>query len=497
VRKAVRRKPGGRWGRCALLLLLLWAAPGRAQPLGWEARYQACDAEIEAWRLAAGAACVAALGHEAVGADLLHFLEAKLAFYAGDLPRARARIDAIEAEAASRNVTALGALLTRYEQVMARYPARELGRAGPSRLRYRLPRDEIFALLMPARVHEARARVQDLLGDDPRAPAEIIVAGSAEDLAALSGTPLEDVRAHRMIGATRYNRVILLSPSVTPEAVSWTENLQHELGHHALVLLGGRELPFWLQEGVVTWLDRRFQTPSGRRWALPPRRAAKAFFAGGARHPDTYELRVDAILLGYLCVRGMIHRLGAPILRRVITGDERVSERRLIRLLMEEWQREAEDPVFTSSGEPGVVAPRRVARAVGLARMLLKRGHRRAAIVQLRKAWRASPTVAHGLMLLPLVVDASDWTAADELCRRLPERDAEGYLFRFLCGQLHLALEQYEEAARIFERAVEFRPYAVETHRLLHGALDRLRRSRRKLDARMILKILAPEEELP
>ena len=488
---------GAAWGRGALLIVLLWASLGQAQPLGWEARYQACDAEIEAWRLEAGAACVVALAREAVGGDLLRFLEAKLAFYAGDLPRARARLDAIEAEAGSRNVAALKELLTRYEELSARYPIRELGRAGPARLRYRLPRDEIFSVLLPARVQKARARIQDLLGDDAAAPAEILIAGSVEELATLSGTPVADVRAQRMIGATRYNRVILLSPSVTPEAVSWTENLQHELGHHALVRLGGRGLPYWLQEGVVTWLDRRFQTPSGRRWALPPRRAASGFFAGGAHHPDTHELRVDAILLGYLCVRGMIHRLGGPVLRRVITGEERVSERRLTRLLMEEWQREAEEPGFTSSGEPGVVAPRRVERAVGLARMLLRRGHRRAAIAQLRKAWRASPTVAHGLMLLPLVVDASDWSATDELCRRLPERDADGYMFRFLCGQLHLALEQYEEAARILERAVEFRPYAVDAHRLLYDVRDRLRQSRRKLDARMIMKILAPEEELP
>jgi hypothetical protein len=381
------------------------------------------------------------------------------------------------------------------EDVLAGYRARELLRSDGLVLRWGRPEDEVLVFLLPPRVAEVRHRLEDLLGVQPSQPSEVVLAATLDDQAALAGLPRESVEALHLTGLVRADRLLLLSPTEVRGESDWSERLAGEWTRHTLAVRYTPDLPAWLREGVVALVDQRFERPGARRWALPPREVAAGFFrAPGSEQAGDYRSRVDVAILGWLTVRAVTREAGPAGLRALVESrGTALPGARLSELLTRQWQREAASPSSAFVERPPNGPREPVERARALAGMLLRKGHRGAAARQLHKAWALTREVPDGLALLPLAVQVGDWKTAGDLCAGLPAGAAEGFLYRFSCGQLRQARQEYPAAVGELERAADFQPYSVELHRALLEGYDALKQSREKLMESQILTILGAD----
>lgn len=378
------------------------------------------------------------------------------------------------------------------------YASREILRSGGVVLRWRAPADEVFVYLLPERFEAARQRVSEALGLPCPPPLEVILATDRDDLAALAGLPIDAGRAGRLIGAARFNRVLLLSPSAEPEGAAWTENLTHELTRHAIARGFGADVPAWLVEGTALVLDGRLESPGGRRWNLPPEDVARRMMTFGPKADEPASPPAELGLLGALVVRGVLRAHGRPALIDLLaSGGTSLPRARLVTLLVDEWTRETRRPTFSGPAPGRPPRGEAVERPLRLARLLLAGNHPHAALAELRKAHAQERSVHTGLRLLPLAVQLGDWETAGELCTGLPRADAEGYPFRFFCGQLRVARQEYSAAAEAFERAVDHQPYDVPAHQALLEVRERLQEARAKLDQALILDVIGARQEGP
>jgi hypothetical protein len=472
-----------------LLALALLAAP----PDDAGARLRACERRIEQGREAD--ACLAALEREGAAPGRLALLQARHAFLATRLDEASTRLAGLgdEPEAVS-----LRRLVDAYQGHASDYKAREILRSDGVVLRWRHPADEVFVYLLPSRLAALRARLSEALGGPFAPPAEIILASDRDDLAALAGLPVDEVRATRLAGTARHNRVLLLSPGADPEGPPFLENLAHQLTLHAIARSFGPDVPHWLAEGVAQVQDGRFEAPGGRRWLLPPEDVARRTLSFDPSQTSRTSSRADVGLLGALVVKGVLRAHGAPALVDLLaSGGTSLPRSRLVTLLVDEWTREARRPTF--SGPPPARQSRdeAVERPLRLARLLLASNHPHAALAELRKAHARDRSVHTGLLLLPLAVQLGEWETAKALCEGLPKADAEGYAYRFFCGQLRMARQEYAAAAEAFERAVDFQPYDAPAHQALLQVREQQNDSRAKLDQALILDAIGARKEEP
>lgn len=423
-------------------------------------------------------------------------------------------------------------------EALAGYTSRALLRVGDVRYYWRRPEDEIFATLIPPRLVEAQADISALLGGESAPPRHIVMAADAGDLArvlrSLKGgeaSPAleapggeERLRAlGRGMGSEVQSGsapgwVILLSPAAAtsaPQGMSWRENLRHELSHHALASrsAGGAGAPespsqppalpaqpAWLSEAVAAQIDGRFESPLGRVWALPSRQRVELFFAappaalepGATSAADAAHARVQPvdIVSAYLTLRGLLRAQGQEGLQVLLRqGGRARSSETLPGLLRREWRRERRERSFTG-GSTGTKRSPELLRLRRLARLLVHAGQHAAAAVELRRAFDQSGDAEIGLRLLPLDIQNGDWESAGKLCRALPRRQADGFLYRFLCGQLYVVRQEYPRAIEALQGAVDVEPYNVDAHGALRDVYDRLKRSREKLDETVILRTL-------
>ncbi len=354
------------------------------------------------------------------------------------------------------------------------------------------------------------------VGDEPstaaRLPTRIVFAATAADarrLVAELSRPGSNAPGHGAgLGRSFIpDWVILLSPAAASSSMSWREVVSHELAHHALGQLpkglAPEEAPRWVFEGVAATVDGRFQSPLGRSWTLPPREEVEAFFdaaqdMGGFSLAPSLALAPDPapqVVLSYLTLRGLLRAQGPGGLRALLAqGGRARSPKTLPSLLRREWQRERREKSFTGA-KPAARPSIEAQKLERLARLLAHDGHYAAAAKELRRAYKRSGAVDIGLRLLPLDVQNGDWESAGKLCRDLPRRLADGFSYRFLCGQLYIARQEYPRAIEALQGAVDIEPYNVDAHRAPRDVYARTKRSREKLDAQVILNILkAPPE---
>jgi tetratricopeptide (TPR) repeat protein len=418
-------------------------------------------------------------------------------------------------------------------EALAGYSSRPLLRVGDLRFYWRRAEDEIFVTLLPARIREAQEDIGALLGGalaatmatkDPAAatppsssqlaagpsPRNIVMAADEADarglLRALGASARELGGPAPFQSASRPGWLILLSPRAAALGVSWRELLRHELAHYALAGAGrggAPELPAWLSEAIAARIDGRFEAPLGRTWSLPSRAEIAAFFAepppAGAGMASQGPMTAIAppggasqaeLVMAYLTLRGLLRAQGPGGLQALLgQGGRARSSKTLPSLLRREWRRERKERSFTGAAKSPRRAPE-VLRLQRLARLLAHAGLYGAAAKELRKAFEKSGDVEIGLRLLPLDIQNGDWESARKLCRGLPRRGADGFSYRFLCGQLYVARQEYPRAIEALQGAVDIEPYSVDAHSALRDVYERLKRSREKLDASVILKIL-------
>lgn len=478
----------------SLLALALLAAPAAPAPQ----RVRACERRVDQGLGPEAEACLAELAATGLPAGTIALLRARLAFHAGRIDDAAALLDGLQDDAGAAEATALRRVVATWTGHATDYGSREILRSDGVVLRWRRPLDEIFVVLLPRRLEAARARVVEVLGFEPAAPLEIVLAADRDDLAALAGLAVDDARAEGLTGVARFNRVLLLSPGAEPGGQAWTENLVHQIARHAIVTRFGPAVPLWLAEGVAYVIDGRYETPGGRRWPLPPEDVARRAMTFDPSQPVRASVRADVGLLGALVVRGVLRSHGRPALLDLLaSGGTSLPRTRLVTLMIDEWTREARRPTFSAPAPTRLPREESVERLLRLARLLLAGNHPHAALAELQKAHARERSVRTGLMLLPLAVQLGEWETAGALCDGLPRADAEGYAFRFFCGQLRLTRQEYAAAADAFERAVDFRPYDVPVHQALQQVREQLQEARAKLDQALILDMIDAREEGP
>ena len=87
----------------------------------------------------------------------------------------------------------------------------------------------------------------------------VYIVPSVEMLSELCGLSTEQIEATGTVAITKYNRIMILSPSLIVGGYPWLDTLAHELTHLAITRITANRAPIWLHEGVAKLLEGQWR----------------------------------------------------------------------------------------------------------------------------------------------------------------------------------------------------------------------------------------------
>jgi hypothetical protein len=380
-----------------------------------------------------------------------------------------------------------------------------------------------------------RAVLEQLLGDVPDAPLEVVFLADGESLAACSGLTAEQIERTGTVAVSKYGRIMILSPKALAAGYPWLDTLAHELTHVVIDRVSAGRAPLWLHEGIAKLLERRWAAAGGA--LLSPEEAFLLDRAAREKrliplrriHPSVAHLpsQEDAAL-AYAQVASFVdsidRRLGDDWLRRLLEeiGSGRdvdaafvaVSKFNVRRLYL--WWEQAvsgtrQTPVpavwllkrryrLGSTAGDGPLAAEALdleaRRRLRLGDLLRLRGHLRAAVLEYQEARKAtgSPSPDIGGRLAGALLEIGEHAAAAQVAEETARFYPSLAMAQVQLGRAAAARGQSEAAVSALERANGLNPFDPAVHCLLAGLYGDLGRADESLLERGHCRVLAAAE---
>ncbi len=259
-------------------------------------------------------------------------------------------------------------------------------------------------------VRAARVVTEEVLGFRWNAPTYVVLVRDQQTLADATGLPYESARTTGTLAIAKWGRVTMLSPRATESGFAWRDTVVHELAHLALTAVTADHAPLWLQEGVakdmeLRWrprepFDERPDPEAVVREALAKREYLPLDKLGPsvAMLPSAHAAEV-AFAAATSFVRYLRQALGVEgftsYLRALATGAKDDALARVSGKTFGAWHAEwlaslpRSGPPRTDL-EARIPDPADTSRRMRLARLLVQRGHGKAALAELERAGKGA-----------------------------------------------------------------------------------------------------------
>jgi tetratricopeptide (TPR) repeat protein len=448
---------------------------------------------LQTARLEEARALLLDLQHRAPDAIEVKWLEAELAFQAGDYAAAIKHLDKIPDSAVDGLVGQTRKLAASTLSVTEGFTEVRSPR-GHFVIRYAPGPDATIAGLAGEVLDTAWDAIGSDLGLSPTDPIRVELLGAPSDLAKLSPLTEADIETTGTIALSKYNKLMVVSPRATIFGYPWMDSLAHEYTHLVVSRLGHDTVPVWLQEGLA-----RFQQT---RWRRPPElvlsATEQALLAAALRkgrlitfdemHPSMAKLpSQEAAALAYAEVYtlvGWMHgKIGYGGIREALLAqrDGKSARRAVAEALGMSWpavekewrthlkvgdaKARAGKPIrFTKGGvssenvglEHVNARARKHARIGG---MLRARGLAEAAAIEYEKALASGPEPFVAGKLARTLVELGRFDRAIELATPLVAADAHDAVAAVTLGLARAARQQWREAITAYEQALGVSPF--------------------------------------
>jgi len=119
--------------------------------------------------------------------------------------------------------------------------------------------DEALVPLLASSAARIREKLFEDLGVELPKPLRIDLVRDQFTLAAMTGLPEEAARTTGTVAVAKWGRVTMISPRATSRGYPWLDTLAHEMTHLALSRGTRDKAPLWLQEGVAKREETRWR----------------------------------------------------------------------------------------------------------------------------------------------------------------------------------------------------------------------------------------------
>ncbi len=185
------------------------------------------------------------------------YLQGKLAFYGGDYKHA----DELLKDAIEKMRTELDWKYLRDQVKVSRRHTRNLRKSSPRNgftFYYENGNDSILIPYALETLLSQVAKLTETLGDYPTG-IRVYILPSVAMLSELCGLSTEQIEATGTVAISKYNRIMILSPSLIVGGYPWLDTLAHELTHIAITRVTQNRAPIWLHEGIAKLLEAQWR----------------------------------------------------------------------------------------------------------------------------------------------------------------------------------------------------------------------------------------------
>jgi thiol-disulfide isomerase/thioredoxin/tetratricopeptide (TPR) repeat protein len=237
------------------LLLLLGVSTVFAAPQDDVNQVGIC---LEYQDVACAEAVVVRAGMEASTDPVFRAVAAKVAFQAGDYPKA---YDLLASAVALGFPNEHGDLAL-YERTMYATAGWVEQQLDGFRVRYRPGVDAVLAEDVVDVLRRVDRGVTPLLGADPPGSTIVELFPDGRSFIAASSLTKDDVESTGVVALSKWTRLLVSSPRALGRGYDWKTTLAHEYVHLVVAHNTGNNAPVWLQEAIAKYLDNRWE--SGR-----------------------------------------------------------------------------------------------------------------------------------------------------------------------------------------------------------------------------------------
>ena len=292
------------------------------------------------------------LARRAPGSAEVRWLEAQLAFLAGDYPGALARLDGLDDNAVDGAIGETRALITSSRDVTAGFEHVD-SPGGHFTIYYPPGPDVVIAELAGEVLDAARATVGEDLGWYPTGKVRVELLARPADLARLSTLTEREIETTGTIALSKYEKLMVVSPRATILGYPWMDTLAHEYVHLVISHVSHDTVPVWMHEGLARFEQSRWRaapSPTGvvlsatDQQLLATALAKRRLISLDAMHPSMAKLpSQEAAALAYAEVYtliGWLHgKLGYAGLRQILTAqrDGKSAQRAVSEALGKRW----------------------------------------------------------------------------------------------------------------------------------------------------------------
>ncbi|MBN2717977.1 MAG: tetratricopeptide repeat protein [Deltaproteobacteria bacterium] len=219
--------------------------------------FNTIEQQIDSYRMEDAKARLHALSDDARASAEGLYLRGKYLFYAGQYKQA----DTLLKQAIEGSRTELDWKYLRDQTDISRRNTDTLQTAKPQKgftFHYRNGAD---ALLIPYALEALNAQRRALkksLGETVH-HIRVYIVPNVQMLSELCGLSTEQIEATGTVAVSKYNRIMILSPSLIVGGYPWLDTLAHELTHILITKITANRAPIWLHEGVAKLLEGQWR----------------------------------------------------------------------------------------------------------------------------------------------------------------------------------------------------------------------------------------------
>jgi peroxiredoxin len=196
--------------------------------------------------------------------------KARVAFYAGDFPKAREAMDAaVENGFDDRwNQQALYErtlyATAHWAEVTAESPD---GSDSRFRVRFQPGLDEVLLYGASDALVRTEQHITPLLGATPPGTTHLEIYPDSRSFIAASSLTEADVRTTGVVALSKWSRLLVTSPRALARGYDWQDTIAHEYIHLVVAHNTDDKAPVWMQEAIAKYLDNRWRDGKDR-WRL-------------------------------------------------------------------------------------------------------------------------------------------------------------------------------------------------------------------------------------
>lgn len=247
----------------ALLALAAGVAPA-AHARSSYGEYARVVKAIDEWRYDDARKLVAELEKTSSDSAETTFLQAEMAYYDGDYPRARGILETLKDPAVKDLVKDFLPLVTATDETTRGYASRES--SGKHFVIFYPPgKDELLLDLADETLEAAYAQITVDLGWTAPAgePIRVELLAKVTDLARVSTLTEKEIETTGTIALCKYGKLMVVSPRATLLGYPWLDTMAHELTHYIITRATDNRVPIWLQEGLAKYEETRWRAAPG------------------------------------------------------------------------------------------------------------------------------------------------------------------------------------------------------------------------------------------